>query len=192
MQSSKIPGKCPEKYKDNFEDYSKLTITDEERKILNELYEASKKDGLEHGVIIVNGERFDTFENYSNKVRVPPEAEEAMINAPNNSVHMMHSHTNDTLPSAKDIQYLLNEKVFRISVITNDLNVFSIKRKNDGYLQDYDDEFFNGLIKDVNETCLNIPEYAEWTGAEKHYIFIREQAYRIAREFKWDFEGGKA
>lgn len=112
-------------------------------------------------------------------------------NAPERSVHVMHSHTNSTPPSVRDFEHLLHESVDRISVIAHNEDVFSVY-VGDGEKPDVNR--FRYEVKSIsNEVYDNLGDllgFADWTYEERQYAAIREQAYRIVRHFKWTMEGG--
>jgi hypothetical protein len=55
------------------------------------------------------------------------------------------------------------------------------------------DEFdtaVNRIARETDTDLFDMPNFQNWTIDEKNYIGIREQSYRIARNFKWKMEGG--
>lgn len=56
-------------------------------------------------------------------------------------------------------------------------------------------DVFDSVVTDiantVNRDLIQDPNFFEWSIEERNYMAIREQAYRIAREFGWTLEGGR-
>ena len=108
-----------------------------------------------------------------------------------NSVHIMHSHSNVTPPSPTDFQQLLKEQIDKMTVIAYNGDTYSVS-VGSGIVPTKDE--LNKAIKRADgnaRTNINdMSEYLSWTEDERNYMVIREQAYLIAREFKWLFEGG--
>ena len=79
-----------------------------------------------------------------------------------------------------------------MTVIASNGDVFSV-RVGDGdrpTAGEFDD-VMDWLRNDVDVGMVDWPEYFDWTPQELNYMSIREQAFRIARHFKWHLEGGK-
>ena len=83
------------------------------------------------------------------------------------------------------------ESVDRIPVIAHSEDVYSVYI-GDGEKPDIN-EFRNAVNIIANEIYNSLRDYqgfADWTREERNYASIREQAYRVARNFKWTMEGG--
>ena len=47
------------------------------------------------------------------------------------------------------------------------------------------------IAREVNRDIMSDPDFFNWSISERNFMAIREQAYRISREFGWTLEGGR-
>ncbi len=188
-----VPGKTsvPKEYIGNYDDFQPLTLTDNERLLLKTLGKNTLEDGFEHGAAIVSGETRFFTSGIVDRVAIPEDVGKMIDAAANRSVHLLHSHTNETLPSATDFRKLLDEKIDKVSIIAYNKDIYSASIGN-GWIptrQEFD-VAVKRIAKEVDDDIFSYPGFNEWTIAERNYVGIREQAYRIARHFEWTLEGG--
>ena len=181
----------PEEYIDKFDDYQPLSLTAQDIEVLKNLHVMSHNDGFEHGAAAVDGKVYEFTSGLQGKVSIPDEVKKLINAAPNKSVHLYHSHTNATPHSATDFQWLLNEKIDRISVIAYNGDAYSVSFGS-GWIPDINE--FDGIAdrirSELDFDIFDFPGYERWTLDELHYARVREQAFRIAQHFKWTMEGG--
>ena len=176
----------PVEYDGDFEEFLDLNISNDEGKALSAVWKESRKSGFEYGIVIEGGEIRDLVtSNMANTVGVDLENY-------GYGLTLLHSHTNATPFSIADFRMLLNEKVDRIGVVgyNGDAFVAYIGYGDRPMLE----EFEEAARKIRREVDLEIPNYTnfyDWTLAERNYMAIREQAFRIARYFGWTLEGGR-
>lgn len=170
----------------NFDGYDALTLTDEERKVLQSLHRLSARDGIEYGCAICGGKTSEVFTSHdANAVQIPAHIMEQ------SGVCLYHSHTNDTLLSSRDYSLLLKSNVEKIAVITPSKFVV-IASLNGGLLPDYD-EYYSvaGSIRaETNFEMIQNPDFYNFSATQRLEYAINEQSYKIARYFKWKLEGG--
>ncbi|MDR0249509.1 MAG: hypothetical protein LBI44_07670 [Oscillospiraceae bacterium] len=155
------------------------------------LRSASEADGFEHGAAIIDGKLYEFTSGFGNKVKIPESVADTVNNDNVKSVHLLHSHTNDTPHSMTDLEKLLVDKVDRISVIAHNGDTFSVYVGH-GWIPTREEyrQAAKEISNEVDRDAHNIPEFTEWSVDERNYAGIREQAYRIVRHFKWTMEGG--
>ena len=177
----------PEKYKDDFTDFEPLTLEPEEKEALAGLRKMSDENGFEYGQAKTDEGFSKVFTSaISNAVEVP----EKFLDG--RSVELFHAHTNVTPLSSMDFRLLTHPGVKRMTVIASNGDVFSVcvgdgDRPTAGEF----DDVMDWLRDDVDVGMVDWLEYFDWTPQELNYMSIREQAFRIARHFKWHLEGGK-
>ncbi len=177
----------PEKYRDDFTDFEPLTLEPEEKEALAGLRRLSDESGFEYGQAKTEKGFSKVFtSSIDNGVEVPKEFLDGR------SVRLFHAHTNVTPLSGMDFRLLTNPGVNRMTVIASNGDVFSVcvgdgDRPTAGEF----DDVMGWLRNDVDVGMVDWPEYFDWTPQELNYMSIREQAFRIARHFKWRLEGGK-
>ena len=177
----------PQYLEGDFSDFSPLSISDEEREMLRELHEMSMEDRTEHGKIILqNGNVIECHSNSPDGVQMP------ISDIDEIGIKMYHSHTNDTPQSSMDLSKLLIGKVDEVGVVTNNRDVF-IARIGDGWVPTAEEfgEFVKTVAREIDSELPFMPGFNELSLEERNYIAIREQAYRICREYGWSLDGGK-
>lgn len=176
----------PKEYDGNFDDFQELNLSKAEVSAFSSLWNSSKESGHEYGVIIENGVVGKLFTSGKQN------AVEIKISDSSEHITLLHSHTNATPPSAADFSKLLKPNVDKIGVVgyNGDTYVAYI-----GYGERPSIDEFNSIVmdiaQDVNISIVNDPSFFEWSLSERNYMAIREQAYRISREFGWTLEGGR-
>ena len=111
----------PERYRNDSEDFEPLTISQDERNILSDLFAQTTEKNIEYGQGIANGVSTEVFTSgEKNKVQIPND----ILTLPN--LHLLHSHTNETPLSGDDFGLLVRYNVERISVVSKNRNVFSV------------------------------------------------------------------
>lgn len=178
--------KPPEEYSHNYDDFNQLTISDEEREKLSELHRLSRESGYEYGVIIENGVEHEPETSYNpDRVRVSLES------ISNEHAYVLHSHTGNTPPSAIDLEKLVNERIDKIEVVTDNEDVFAVFI-GDGWRPTLDEfkEVEIGIRADTDNDMVEQAMNRGWTPEELTYMCIREQLYRTCIRFGWTVEGG--
>ena len=86
---------------------------------------------------------------------------------------------------------LLHKSVDKVTVIAHNKDAYSV-RIGSGVvptIQEFD-EVVKKIIKETEISVRGLPGFDNWTLSERGYMRICEQAFRIARHFKWTMEGG--
>lgn len=176
----------PQAYDRNFDDCEPLQLTGTEETVLAALKKATHESNWEHGQIITDGIVGEMFTSKQyDRVNIPKDAIK-------HGSTLLHSHTNVTPLSLKDFAWLTDERIDKVGNIAYNGDVFMASIGN-GWrptLAEFD-EARTRLWDEVNKTVIDDARLFEWTETECNYMAIREQAYRIAREFKWTLEGGR-
>jgi len=105
---------------------------------------------------------------------------------------VLHSHTNTTTFSVQDFVMLFNPKVEKVGVVGHNGDVY-LAYVGNGWLPSLD-EFeadVNRIRQEANITIMEDPDFFSWSIEERNYMAIKEQAYRIARNYGWIIEGGR-
>ena len=176
----------PEKYKNDFSDYEKLSLSREEMDSLAGMRKLSESTGYEYSCYSnANGKIIGLHtDKKANEVSVPK------LEKNENNVTLLHSHTNVTPLSRADLSMLTDERVNGVGniAINGDVHVVRI---GDGYRPEKEEYEYIASAKgdEADISIMNYPDYYEWTGEEKTYMAIREQEYLIARYFGWIIEG---
>jgi hypothetical protein len=180
----------PDSLKGDYADFLPLELNAAERKLLLGLNKASMEDGFEHGCAIIDGVQLSTFTSgLHSQVQIPDDIQEKIQQG--KDVELYHSHTNVTPPSAQDFRQSLRENVSGFGVIARNQDVF-IVRVGDverPTWEEYQEEA-ERIKLEADRDIRALPGFAEWSEEERTYVAIREQAYRIARHFKWEMQGG--
>lgn len=171
----------------NFDDFAALSITENEAKELRALRELSQNSAYEYATVIYSDhiEQGKTS-GLSDKVQIEISAEDG------NGIKLFHSHTNVTPLSQEDFSFLCNSQVDEIGNIAINGDIF-ICRVGTG-VRPTKEEFYDETDIIASEVDIDIqshPMFEQWTPEERNYMAIREQAYRIARHYEWELEGGR-
>ena len=171
-----------------------MRLTEEEYDILKMLRRLADRSGFEYGIaaqlrerttgeILWKSEAFTSCDR--NRVRIPPPVLDR------ESVSLYHAHTNNTIFSVRDLKLLLRPNVDKISVIAVSSNT-AVVLTGSGYRPD-EEEFLQvtgEIQRAVPYELANDPDFYEWTQEERVSRLFHEQAFQIARYFKWTLEGG--
>ena len=176
----------PKEYDGVFDDFAELNLSVDEKNAFKNLQSLSASSGYEYCIVIADG-----------KVSKPITSEsknsvEFLLDEYPGRVTLLHSHTNATPPSVRDLRFLLNDKVEKIGSIGYNGDIY-IAYNNYGTTPTTNefDEITKKISDDVNVDLLNDPDFYNWSLPERNYMAIREQAYRIVRFFEWTMEGGR-
>ena len=178
----------PEQLKNDFLDFEPLDISEHKKEqylILNNL---SKENGFEYAQLLFDSKDSEIYTSYDpNTVGV-----NLSILGESDRVSIIHSHTNVTPLSSKDFEFLLNEKVDSIGNITINGDVFEAS-VGYGYIPTLDEynEAVDRIRHEVIEDLIYRDDFVEMSPSERNYVTIREETYRIAREFGWSLKGGR-
>lgn len=176
----------PAEYDGDFNDYQELNLSAVEEWTFKTLRSASDNSGFEYGAVIENGKASEIFtSNNDNAVQID-------ISKFGNGLTILHSHTNATMFSITDFKMLLKEQVSKIGVMgsNGDTYVCYIGYGERPSIAEFD-VIVRELANDANRTIMDDPNFFNWTIEERNYMGIKEQAFRIAREFNWIIEGGR-
>lgn len=177
----------PEEYVGNFDDFSEITLDQQERSQLAKLRELSDESGFEYGAVFLDIGNSEPFTSESDRhVEVPAE----YVDQP--GLRIFHAHTNDTLLSGKDFEWLTRKNVEKIAVIAGNGDVF-VSYVGDGYRPDISEykEVLEEVMAEANMAVMDYPGFSGWSYEQRTYMAIREQAYLVARRFGWTLEGGR-
>ncbi len=176
----------PEYLKDDYMDFESLELEKEKIEAFRKLHKLTEETGWEHAVIIDDG---GIGEIFTSEKRNAVKFDTSKLNK---NTTILHSHTNDSLLSAQDLSLLLNPNIVEIGNITKGKDVF-LCSVGSGIIPSCE-EFnrANKIIeKEINIDIMDEVARRGLNPKETNYLAIREQAYRIAREFKWTLRGGK-
>lgn len=178
--------KPPAEYDGDFNDFQPLNISKTEADTFRSLRDSANKNGFEYGAVIENGKTGNIVTSSL------PGAVKISLDGHGNGLTVLHSHTNATPFSAKDLEWLLDSKVDKIGVIgyNGDAYVCYIGYGDRPPLEELRNTA-DLLANEANRTIIDYPGFFEWSLEERNYMAIREQAYRIAQHFGWTMEGGR-
>lgn len=176
----------PERMRGDYSDFSPLSINQEERAAFTQLRQASATNGYEYGQIFSGAGLTDVFTSSEpDKVLID------LSQVDGSGLSIYHSHTNATPLSSDDFRFLCNPRVDAVGNVARNGDVFVV-RVGDGFRPTRED--FDAVVarirSEVDRDMLDDPDFWDWSIEERNYAAIREQAFRIAREFKWTLEGG--
>ena len=176
----------PEEIQGKFEDFKSLAISEEEKKELASLRALSASSGYEHATIYLSdGTTRRVTSEISDKVQIELKSEDGK------GIQIFHSHTNVTPLSGNDFRFLCSEQVDTIGNIAINGDTY-ICRLGSGIrpTEKEFDEDKRRIAKEVDSDILEQAIINNWAPEEATYMAIREQAYRIARNYEWELEGG--
>ena len=174
-------------YISNFSDYEELQLTDVEAQTLRELNTKALEENVEYGAGIINGSPTALFTSgEQNQIHIPGQ----LLHT--NGVKLFHSHTNPTPLSLADLRILTNPNIKEIGVITINGDVYTVST-NENIIELAEFEAASRIIRREVDFGLmgDYSEFFDWTVAQRQYMAIKEQAYRIARHFEWEMRGGR-
>jgi len=199
MKSTEIKVEIPEDYRAKYEELESLELSDLEISTVKGVIDRTKKANVEYGaahngeaaIIDTDGNvRYFTSNLYA-KVQIPADISELM-DKQENSITLIHCHTNYTPPSPEDFSQLLRAGVSKI-IIAGTNNIVYTVEIGDGELPDIG-EFREAVNLIRKSTIQEVPEFlgaGDWTAAELNYATIYEQAFEIKQKFKWKMRGGE-
>ena len=170
-----------------FDDCHLLNISKEERKVFTRIYDEVEKNGFEYGETITSEGTIPCYSTSNHSVVMNTDAIDER------GVKLYHGHTNDTLPSEKDLsRFIYDNKVEAIGVVTKNKDVF-IVTVSDGYIPDIEE--FSKIVKNARTVAEHnvLERYNLESLPEKQieYLIIREKNIEIIRQLGWRIEGGK-
>jgi len=178
----------PLEYQGNFEDFEPISISGAERTRLAELKALAAKGGVEYGAV---KSKSGFSGSYTSNAYDHVDVDWDFYSGQNISLY--HSHTSSTVLSAGDMRLLLTNKakVDRVIAVTRDGDVFAVSINGGDIptIEEFDD-YVSGLRDEVDLDIMEFPNFYNWTPAERLYVAVREQAYRIALHYRWKLEGG--
>ena len=163
-----------------------------EKSTTNELISRTLKSNSEHGAAIIDSKgnvRYFTSDDHDH-VEIPSDIAK-MLDDTTNNITLLHSHTNNTLPSTKDFSHLLREGVGKIVVAGVNGNTYSISI-GDGDRPTLE-EFEQDIVEIARDIGTNMSKFPWYDGADKQvreYMFIYEKAFQIKQRYKWNMQGG--
>ena len=186
--AAKEPGDAtqPKSIGRDYQDFSQLVLSPEEKKDLAELNRLAEDTDNEYGLAVYQGGKTDIqTDNDHNNVIIgfPADAQH---------VEIYHSHTDDSVLSSEDIgQSATRLNVDKECVISINGDVWVIDytegiRPNQNEL----DEALKMCKNDAKEALSNDPAYGNWSYEERAYMLGRESMLRVARLFEWHIMGG--
>lgn len=177
---------APTQFERNYEDFEPLTITCEEREILSCLRQLATVNNVEYCQVSVGGAWSEPF---TSGIYYKVAVDKTLTKEPHTNLY--HAHTNSTCLSAEDLMLLTNPNIEKIAVVTRSGDVF-VASSDDNFRPDKIEymEAVLSLASEANMNVLENPKFEKWTLQERTYMAIREEAFLIARHFKWKLEGG--
>ncbi len=176
----------PSAYDGDFSDFEPLELTDEARKTMKELQKLGIDTGWEHGAILYPDGTIS--KPFSSELHggVAFKADEIPMGST-----LLHCHTNGTPLSAGDLKLLINQNISGIINITNNGDVFHADVN--GYHPDDEEfeEFEADVRREIDKEMLERMRDEGWTYEEYVYMCIKEELFRICRQFEWTLRGGK-
>ena len=174
-------------YEDGFlDDFDPLNLSEDEREKLRQLYYLSREQKFEFAVSKSDSGFSALFTSREeNAVSIPTDWYS------NGIISLYHSHTNGTLFSEKDFTFLFSGQVDKI-VLVNSFGFVFVAHIDNGIiptLDEYSDAVAE-IMSSVSEDLFTRCDFWEWSEEKKFYEREKEISYRIARHFKWKYEGG--
>ena len=167
--------------------YDALTLEANEREWLQDLRRLSERDKVEYGIAAHGAWVSEPFtDRQPNSVHIPPEILSL------EAFSLYHAHTNETLLSAQDLRLLLNPNVEKVAVITPQSKI-AVAFVGYGYRPDMLEfnEAAYQIQMDVGMEIFDNPSFETMSVQERNTFAINEKAYRLARRFEWNMEGGE-
>lgn len=174
----------PEKYDGDFSDYNELSLTETEEKAMRTLHDLSKKDDVEHLIVIKDGVASKPYDSgLEGRVKVPDSERDG------NDIKLFHSHTNATPLSQADLQKFTWENVTSVGVIAVNGDTYVVN----GYTVAEAEfaEAAESISREVNSDLMMSEDFETMTLEQRNYVATRETFYRICRYFEWEMQGGR-
>ena len=151
------------------------------------LAQSAQRDKIEYGIAAQGAWVSEPFtDRQPNSVHIPPEILSM------EAFSLYHAHTNETLLSAQDLRLLLNPNVEKVAVITPQSKI-AVAFVGYGYRPDMLEfnEAAYQIQMDVGMEIFDNPSFETMSVQERNTFAINEKAYRLARRFEWNMEGGE-
>lgn len=171
----------------SFDDFEELQLSEQEIEMLKGLRLLSMSNHFEYGRAIVGSMITNVFTNMqATRAAMPEEL------GLERGVRLFHSHTNKTPLSLRDLSILTNPAVVEVTVITIDGAIFRVMRTEEEYvsLEEFS-EIASVVYDESNFDIMKYEGFIEWDEELRNYMAIKEQMYRIVRQFYWRAEGGR-
>jgi hypothetical protein len=184
---------------DDFEGIGELSLTADERIFLKRILKLGQ-DGCEHGIMTLYGKQYEFTSGFEGAVQIPSELLDMIDNAPQSSVKLFHNHPNGTAPSDDDLDKLLIKGYDHVSTAVDSLftagangNIYKVSIGENGDVPG---------IAEYKAFCYEVEYKLDRMFAAEiasgaldpvmaNYLFAKEQAYEIIREYKWEYTGGR-
>jgi hypothetical protein len=176
---------------DDFEGIDKFKATPEDKTYISRVFELGA-DGREHGIALIDDNAHEFASNLESKIFVPEEIIRLLDAKGTKDVKLYHNHPNGTAPSAADLEQLLRNRVRFVYTVGSNRNIHVVDFDR-GILPEITEyEAFADTIEDELDMMLrNEVASGDISIGEANYIFAKEQAYRIARQYGWKYYGGR-
>jgi hypothetical protein len=145
-----------------------------------------------HYIAVIDGDAYEFTSDLESKVFVPEEIVRLLDAEGAKDVTLYHNHPNGTAPSAVDLEQLLRNRVKYIYTVGANGNVHVVNFDKGILPEIAEYEAFTDMVADELDAMLR-SEVASgnMSISEANYIFAKEQAYRIARQYGWKYYGGQ-
>lgn len=169
---------------DDFADFNPLDLTDTEESALRDLFNESHKTETESLIKIVNGKRTEIITSHNENM--------VAVGTIEPGTTLLHSHTNDTPLSVKDLEHLLNVNVDKVGVVSynGDAWIAYIGAGDIPGMEEFKATAANISVEVTTEAMLD-PINLGASENDLNYNAIREIFFRVCRHYKWTAEGGK-
>jgi hypothetical protein len=176
---------------DDFEGMDKLKVAPEDKAYIRSVFKWGA-DGREHGIALIDKIAYKFTSNLENKVLIPDKIVELLDSDGLKDVKLYHNHPNGTAPSAADLEQFLHNRVSAIYTIGSNGHIHLVVfdggilpkvSEYEAFIDTLADELNTMLYDEVASGALSIND--------ANYIFAKEQAYRIARQYDWKYYGGR-
>ena len=171
----------------NFEDCHALTISEEERRVFNNIHTETQKRGCEYGEIITSNGTIPCESISDSRVLMRTD------NIDETGLKLYHGHTNDTLPSENDLfRFVIDPKVDEIGVVTRNSDVYVVTI-GDGFIPEETEYWSIARNARLQADRLVLEKYdiSDLTEKQIEYLVIREKNMEIIHQLGWRIEGGK-
>jgi hypothetical protein len=177
--------------KNDFEGIDKFKATPEDKTYIGRVSELGA-DGQEHGIALIDGVAHEFTSDLKNKVLIPEELIKLLDSEGSKDVKLYHNHPNGTAPSATDLEQLLRNRVRSTYTVGSNGNIHLVDFDRGILPQITEYEAFTDMVADeLDITLRNEVTSGDMSISEANYIFAKEQAYRIVRQYGWKYYGGR-
>ncbi len=171
----------------NFDDCHPLSISDEDRGVFRRIHDRIAENGCEYGEIITSSGIIPCESDSDWHVKMRTDSIDEY------GLKLYHGHTNDTLPSEKDLfRLVVDGKVDVIGVVTRNGDVFCVT-VGEGFIPE-ENEFW-AIAKKAGAHARRFVadnyDLSTLTEKDAEYLVIREKNIEIIRQLGWRVEGGK-